>query len=441
MSYPIGSQFLYAALAFLCLGLFFGLLAGVYYLAPDAGIGLPGFETLRPLHVSSVLLWILLGATGCVYSALDTLGHARRWGLAGQAQGWLWAVAAAGIFWSYAKGDFGGREYWEFNPVWAFPLVLAWLLFLYNFVRAVKGIRHWPVYLWMWMTGIVFFLFAYAESYLWLFPYFREHFVTDMTVQWKSSGAQVGAWNQLLYGTAFFLMERIGGDTRPARSRIAFAMYFLGLFNLMFNWGHHIYTLPTEPYVRYAGYIVSMTEWIILARILFLWKRSLDEGKKHFHYFPYRFLMAADVWLLLNLGQALLMSIPAINLYTHGTHVTVAHAMGTTIGINSMILFAVCFEFIGKGSGPGRLPRVAFWTAQLSLFVFWLALNGAGVAKGIWQRSAPGEDFTEMMQSLRPFFGVFWVAGVFLATALTVLAVHLLRMGWGGSARSADTAY
>lgn len=437
MGMPTGVKYLYAALAFLCLGLFFGLIAGVYYLAPDARAWLPGFEMLRPLHVSAVMFWILLGATGCVYGAMALMGHAREWGRAGRAQGWLWAAAAAGIFWSYLNGDFGGREYWEFNPVWALPLALAWLLFFYNYIRAVRRVRQWPVYLWMWMTGILFFLFAFAENYLWLFPYFREHFVTDMTVQWKANGSLVGAWNQLLYGTAFFLMQRISGDARPARSRIAFVLYFLGLFNLMFNWGHHIYTLPTAPYVRYTGYLVSMTEWIILARILYLWKSSLDEGQKNFHYFPYRFLMAADVWLLLNLSQALLMSVPALNLYTHGTHVTVAHAMGTTIGINSMILFAACFEFIGGGRTPGCRSRMAFWTAQGALLVFWLALNAAGIVKGVWQR-APGDVvFSEMMRSLRPFFYAFWVAGAVLAAALTVLALGLLRTARRGGAENA----
>ena len=137
MKHPIGSRYLYAALAFLCLGLFFGLLAGVYYIVPDARAWLPGFEMLRPLHVSAVLFWILLGATGCVYSALQAMGM-RIGGLAAQAQGWLWGIAAGGIFWSYLRGDYGGREYWEFNPVWAFPLVLAWLLFLYNFIRATR---------------------------------------------------------------------------------------------------------------------------------------------------------------------------------------------------------------------------------------------------------------------------------------------------------------
>ena len=37
------------------------------------------------------------------------------------------------------------------------------------------------------------------------------------------------------------------------------------------------------------------------------------------------------------------MSIPAFNLYTHGTQITVVHAMGTTIGINTMIVLAGVF--------------------------------------------------------------------------------------------------
>jgi nitric oxide reductase subunit B len=35
---------------------------------------------------------------------------------------------------------------------------------------------------------------------------------------------------------------------------------------------------------------------------------------------------------------AIIISLPALNLITPGTHVTVGHAMGTTIGINGMIL-------------------------------------------------------------------------------------------------------
>ena len=430
----IGKRYLATALVLLCLGLVFGLTASVFYVFPELGEFKPGFHSWRPMHVSAVMFWIIIGATGCVYSGLDFFHSVYSPTLA-RLQWYLWLVAIAGIYYSYLKGDFGGREYWEFNPVWALPIALAWLLFLVNFIKAVRKIAHWPVYVWMWMTGLLFFLFSFTENYLWLFPYFREHFITDMTIQWKVNGSLVGSWNQLLYGTAFYLMERINKNSGVGHSKLAFGMYFLGLFNLMFNWGHHIYTLPTDDYVRYTGYVVSMTEWVFFAKIVYNWRQSISEAQKYYHYFPYRFLMAADIWVLINLSQAILMSIPALNLYTHGTHVTVAHAMGTTIGINSMILFAACFHFWGNGDrsfhAGNRWLNVSFWTAQVSLFVFWLSLNIAGVKKGLWQMSEQQMPFSKMMESLWIWFGVFLSAGLFLATAFFALGFILLRFQWG----------
>jgi nitric oxide reductase subunit B len=343
----------------------------------------------------------------------------------------LWLVALTGIFSGYASGKFGGREYWEFDPVWAMPLAGAWMALLIHYLRAARGQKQWPVYAWMWGTGTVFFLFSFAENYLWLFPYFREHVVTDTAIQWKVNGSLVGAWNQLVYATAFCLMDRIQPEARVGRSRLAFTMYFLGLFNLMFNWGHHIYTLPTASYVRYLGYLVSMTEWVFFIKIIYNWRSSVTDAQKHAHFFPYRFLLASDVWVFLSLGQALVMSVPAWNLYTHGTHVTVAHAMGTTIGINSMILLAACFAFpekVRRRFAPGnRLLSGLFWTVQLALLVFWLALNGAGIQKGLWQMGDQAGYFSKMMEGLKPWFAVFYGAGIVLAAGLLGLAGVLLN--------------
>ncbi len=438
----IGTRFLLSALVMLCIGLVLGLTASAYYLFPDFGKHHLPFTALRPMHVSSVMFWILMGATGCVYSGLETLALFKPTSKAlARVQWFLWVIAIVCIMFAYMAGNFGGREYWEFNPIFALPIAIAWLLFLYNFIKAASSIKQWPVYVWMWMTGIAFFLFSFTENYLWLFPYFQDHFVTDMTIQWKVNGALSGAWNQMLYGTAFYLMERINKDSKVGHSKLAFGMYFLGLFNLMFNWGHHIYTLPTDSYVRYTGYLVSMTEWVFFVRIIYQWRQSVTEAQKNYHYFPYRFLMAADIWVLINLGQAILMSIPAFNLYTHGTHVTVAHAMGTTIGINSMILFAACFEFLANDGVLFRVHRRwlnnSFWVAQAALFSFWLSLNIAGVKKGLWQMSEVRIPFSKMMEGLRLWFGVFACSGVVLATTLGTIAFLLLRFYWVTNVRRA----
>lgn len=424
--FNIGNLFLVTSLCMLVIGLIFGILAATIYIFPEFLKHQLGFVSLRPLHVSSAIFWIILGSTGCIYNGIKQyITEATTYKVA-FIQWVLWIVAIIGIAISYFVKDFGGREYWEFNPVWALPIAVAWMLFLVNFYSLVKKTKDWPVYIWMWLTGVVFFLFTFSENYLWIFPYFREHFVTDMTIQWKVNGSLVGSWNQILYGTAFFLMDKISNSKNTGTSKFAFAMYFLGLFNLMFNWGHHIYTLPTENYIRYIGYIVSMTEWVFFIKIIYDWRASISTIRKNYHYFPYRFIMATDIWVFLNMGQAILMSIPAINIYTHGTHVTVAHAMGTTIGINTMILLAACFEFFNRKEKSNYLNYL-FWLLQISLLVFWLSLNGAGIQKGIWQLSSHQESYSKMMESLRPYFIVFAFAGLGLLITLSSFAIILIN--------------
>jgi nitric oxide reductase subunit B len=427
----IGNLFLLTALSMLVMGLIFGVLASFTYIMPEFLKNSIGFTALRPLHVSSVVFWIILGATGCVYNGLEMYTKENVTSTRALLQWIFWMIAIVGIIYCYFTKNFGGREYWEFNPGWALPIVVAWVLFLINVVSIIKKIKDWPVYIWMWLTGIIFFLFTFLENYLWVFPFFREHFITDMTIQWKVNGSLVGAWNQILYGTAFFLMDKIENGKSTGRSKLAFLMYFIGLFNLMFNWGHHIYTLPTEKYIRYIGYMVSMTEWIFFIKIIYDWRKSVSTIQKHFHYFPYRFIMAADIWVFLNMGQAILMSIPAINIFTHGTHITVAHSMGTTIGINSMILLAACFEFLNFNvtDQPRKLMflRFSFWAMQACLLVFWLALNGAGIQKGIWQLSENQSSYSKMMESLQPYFIVFAFAGIGLMISVTAITVVLIK--------------
>lgn len=428
----IGKLFLLTALILLMLGLCFGILASLSYLFPDFLKTQLGFISLRPLHVSTVMFWIILGATGCVYCGLELYAEKELTNKSNIFQWGLWIVAIVGIFYSYFTKSFGGREYWEFNPVWALPIIFAWIIFLVNFIKIIKNATEWPVYIWMWLTGIIFFLFTFIENYLWLFPYFREHFMTDMTIQWKVNGSLVGSWNQILYGTAFFLMDRIDNNKSVGRSRLTFIMFFLGLFNLMFNWGHHIYTLPTEKYIRYIGYAVSMTEWIFFIRIVYTWKKSVSAIQKNYHYFPYRFIMAADIWVFINMGQAILMSIPAINVFTHGTHITVAHSMGTTIGINSMILFAACFEFLNINyftkPSTKKIVNTCFWILQISLLIFWLSLNIAGIKKSIWQMSQIQISYSKMMESLYPYFASFFIAGIGLLISFSILAFMLIKL-------------
>ncbi len=413
------------ALAMLLAALVFGTVAAFVFLFPALGAYLP-FEQLRPMHVSAALFWIITGATaGVMHYKKEVFGEARE-PLLQRAFMVLWMATTMSVFVFYAFRKFGGREYWEFPPLLGVPILLAWLLLLVTYFRSwARRTAPAPLYVWMWTTGILFFLFTFIEQNLYQIPWFRDYYLREITVQWKSNGAMVGAWNQMIYGTALFLMVRISGDEGIAQGRQVFLFWFLGLSNLMFNWGHHIYNVPTAGWIRHVAYGISMAEWIFLINIIRGFRRKLDEQRKYQHLLTYRFLVASEFWVFLNLFLALLMSIPAINRYTHGTHITVAHAMGTTIGINSMILLASIGYMLRVDELPEARKRwimIGRSIALVSLLLFWIALIGAGVLKGYRDVALNITDFQRMMRPVFSVLQVFAFAGLGVLAGLGMVA-------------------
>ncbi len=417
----------------LLLGMLFGVLGALQYVIPGLLQNQVSFEKMRPLHVSAALFWIILTSMGALLTYLqEHTGKKIFSPLLMQIQFYLFVLAIVLIFICYFAGIFGGREYWEYPPYISILIVAGWILLLINYIKSIKSIKNQPVYIWMWLTGIIFFLFTFLESYLWVFPYFKRNIINDMTIQWKSYGSMVGAWNMLIYGSSVFLMSKIGNNKAAAYSKTAFTLYFIGLFNLMFNWGHHIYTLPTHQYVRVVSYAVSMTELLLLGHIIYDWKKHLTVSQKFNSILSFRFLLAADAWIFLNLVLAIGMSIPAINVFTHGTHITVAHAMGTTIGINSMLLIAFVVDILyadqQKNKSIKKWVTIGFWMSNTSLLIFWLSLIIAGVLKAKWQMTTEPEVFSSMMAQLRPFFMVFLFSGTTLAFGICLILIPLLKI-------------
>ncbi|QQR94961.1 MAG: cbb3-type cytochrome c oxidase subunit I [Bacteroidota bacterium] len=311
-------------------------------------------------------------------------------------------------------------------------MLVTWLLFVANMLLTLK--RYYnsntlifsKVYIWMWLTGMFFFLLTFLESYLWLFSFFSNNLVRDITVQWKASGAMVGSWNMLVYGTAFYVMEKMSGDEKVATSKMTFFFYFLGLTNLMFNWGHHTYIVPASPWIRDIAYVISMTELLILGNIIWGWRKTVSSATKTFHLMPYRFFTASDVWIFINLILAIAISVPFINRFTHGTHITVAHAMGTTIGINTFILFASVFYLLRLPEGTTSLKyiKAGFWTLNVSLLIFWVSLIASGVTKTI--ELSNGGTFASAMQKMLPYFYSFFIAGIGIFAGILLIAIPAL---------------
>jgi len=164
------------ALILFVLGLFFGHLASESYRITQPKSGVMGFLSLRPLHVSSAYLGIITAGLGFVTLIIAKMKTTRFGTFLQYLHFSLWVIALLGIFYSYFTGDFGGREYWEFNPIWALPIFVSFIVFLVFYLHQVGFSMKWPVYYWMWLTGIIFFIITFIENYLWIFSLFQTTF-------------------------------------------------------------------------------------------------------------------------------------------------------------------------------------------------------------------------------------------------------------------------
>jgi len=295
----------------------------------------------------------------------------------------------------------------------------------------VSSFPKWPIYYWMWGTGILLMIFHFTEAHLWILSYFREDYIQNLTMQWKAGGAYVGAWNMLVYGSSIYVMEKTSGNSHSSHSSIAFSLFFLGLVNVMFNWGHHLYPVPNAEWIRYFAYLVSMTEWIILLRIIYLWKKNLPQEKKKKYSISYKMMMLSDLWIFLNLILALLISIPAINFFTHGTHITVAHSMGTIIGINTTILLSsIAYLLEGVQTFPKKMEKqlgLGIRIFNISFIGFWVVLIFMGIERSRWIYFSENVLFGTFQDSMHVTHILFTILGIGIFVGLYILIHQLIQ--------------
>jgi len=373
-----------------------GLIGSLSYLPvhrqlTDAGVTL---QWLRPLHLIAGTAWIYLAGLAVVAhywsQTSDAAAKAVRRARALRFFLWSWALGAAVVVVCLALHRYGGREYFFASTpssilFWSGWIPLAWL-----FIRGRdEPLARQPVYVWMWMSSFGLFTYAFVETHVFLLPYFQSHPLRDMAVEWKSYGTLVGSFNLLVYGSLSYVGSRLNPDERYSRSNLAFALFWVGVFNSFTNYGHHTFHLPQSMIVKWTSFLVSMTEAIILAKVAWDtagWARRA-RGSRGWDTVTW-LLFATTLWTLISLCVSMLISIPPLNGLIHGSFVVAAHAMGSMLGIDTMALLAVLAWLHGESTGRARGVRLScIAAANLGIFVIWSSFLFIGVTDSLrrWQ--------------------------------------------------------
>jgi len=425
------------AMAITLLGGILSALYSVPALAPSfQSIGLD-LRQLRPIHTAFAAAWIFLGGVAVVHRWLQDHGGVAtagdRWRL--RIQVGSWAIAGLGILVTLAMGIGSGREYVGFHPVFSVFILLGWTCFVWNFFRvAGPDFFERPLYLTMWGVGMLFFVVTFVEQHLYLLPSFFGNPVQDLQVQWKATGTLVGSFNLFVYGSIIYIGERISRDARYGHSRLAYALFTVSLLNSFTNFAHHSYHLPQDHIVKWISFVVSMLEITILCRAVYeLWRLVNTTDEQAFCAARGSFA-ASKYWTVFILLSSVLISIPPLNALIHGTYVVTGHAMGATIGIDTMILLGAIIWILSEHlqAREGELASAVLHTAgvkgivvglNLSVAALVLWLHVSGVITGVTRAGfSPGETYVP------PTWLANWNGVLFAATGVVALLFFVLLL-------------
>lgn len=418
------------AIAITLVGGILGALYSVPALAPAfQSLGLD-LRQLRPLHTTFASAWIFLGGVAVVHRWLQDAGGRPTRGdrLRLRIQVGSWALAGAGILVTLAAGVGSGREYVGFHPAFSALILLGWLCYAWNFFRvAGPGFFERPLYVTMWGVGMLFFIVTFVEQHLYLIPRVFANPLQDLQVQWKATGTLVGAFNLFVYGSVIYIGERIGRDPRYGHSKVAYGLFGIGLLNSFTNFAHHTYHLPQDELVKWISFVVSMTEIAILTRAVYdLWSLARSTEQRAFCAARGSFA-ASKHWTVFILLSAVLISIPPLNAVIHGTYAVTGHAMGATIGIDTMVLLGALIWILSEhlqgregeeASSVLHTPTMRRTVLGLNLSVAALVvwLHVSGVVTGVTRaRFAPDEAY------LAPAWLSTWSPIVFASTGALAL--------------------
>jgi len=426
------------ALACILLAVIGGAAAALHYI-PTVSIWLNGFgiglAQLRPVHTSFASLWIFGASIAVIYHYLSTNHGGLTAGdrLRFRIHTVCWITAGLGIFVTLMLGVSTGREYLGFHPVFSAALLVGWFLFAWNFLKRLRhGFWAQPIYVWFWTVGILFFVYTFIEGHSYLLPSVFEQPVRDLQVQWKSCGTLVGSFNFLMYGSLTYVGEKLSGDKKYGQSSTAFWLFAVGCLNSFTNYAHHTYHLPQNELIKWIAFVVSMLEVIILFKLIADIGGVVAKSKSAAFCGRGSWLVHAKWWTAAMLLSSLVISVPSWNSIVHGTHVIVGHAMGTTIGIDTLVLLGctswLCCEFRGHHGVQhmnAPIAKLVLRGISLALAVLVIWLSVAGASHG-WHRYH-GQATPEWVVTSRfvlPVFGS--VLGVCLLAA-TLRLLGLLR--------------
>jgi nitric oxide reductase subunit B len=448
-SQELALKYFAAAMVLFGLMVIFGLLAATHYVQMGFLLNKLDFSIAKIIHIDTMILWLLLGFMGCIYWFLP--GELNR-----ETEGIKLAeimfyilctaiviVALVFIFVQYGGANqFSlwfinqGRKYVE-APRWAaIGIVLVLAVFCYNVIATTVKAKK--------VTGIMGVLIID------LVPLFALYLIslpsiTNMSVDlfwwwWLVHLWVEGTW-EVLIGCimAFSLMQLLSTERRIVEMWL-YIEVALVLGTGILGLGHHYFWIGTPSYWLAIGGLFSALEPLpLLGMVVHAVYDAGTHRMKTTNKPAFFWMMAEAFGNFLGGGVfGFMMTLPQINLFSHGTQWTVSHGHFAFWGAYACGILSVIYLALQKARQVAEVNG-ASWKWSFGLLNAGLvgmvgALLISGIAQAFYERAIGGSTLQAFIEgqsnawfmqgmSMRLAFGVVFAAGY------VVLIYDLLTIG------------
>ena len=417
-----------------------GLMSAVYYVKPDFLFGIFNFNMSKILHIDTLVIWLLMGFMGAVYWFMPKeLEHEVVGIRLAEILFWVFCAAVAvvaGVFIFVQYGGSNQTSLWLINqgrkyveaPRWAaMGIVLVVLVFVYNVVGTAIAARKMTGIMWVLAIDLIPLSLLYLDA----FPALTN-MSHDLYWWWWLVHMWVEATWEVLIGCimAWALMDLMGTDRRIVESWL-YIEVMLVLGTGILGLGHHYFWIGTPQYwLSIGGFFSALEPLPLLGMVV---HAIYDAGSHHMETSnrpAFYWLLAEAFGNFIGAGVwGFMMTLPQINLFTHGTQWTVSHGHFAFWGAYACGVIAIFYLAVQRTHNIQHFDSRRWLWAFVLLNLGILGMVGglliSGIAQAFYERAQGGSTLQAFVVAqenpwfvmgmyARLGFGLMFTAGYFM---------------------------
>lgn len=432
-SAPVVFIFLCCAMVWLLVASAAGLTASLKLHEPDmlADFAWLSFGRIRTIHLNAVAYgWAPMAGLGIALFVIPRLLKTElvgaRFAVLGGA---LWNAALIAGLGSLGVGISDGLEWleipWQIDILFVAGGALIGLPLVLTLLH--RKVEH--LYVSVWYMGCALFWFPV----LFLVANFPglHHGVEQATMNWWFGHNVLGLfYTPLALGSVYYFVPKVIG--RPVQS---YNLSLLGFWGLAFFYGqvggHHLIGGPVPAWMVTLSIVQSMMMIVPVAAFTVNQYQTLKGRLGALRWSPtLRFIGFGGLMYTASSVQGSFEALRSVNVVTHFTHFTVAHAHLGLYGFVTMVFFGAIYFVVPRITSrewpSPRLISAHFWFVAVGIAVYFVGLSIGGWLQGLAMLDAT-RPFLESMTLTLPYLKARSVGGGLMVLGHLVFVAHF---GW-----------